>query len=153
MAHVGDAYVQFPIDEGEGGDYPKEVHVRVVQQVHSASVRIICHPGGGMTGSLTLAPTNHNRVRFTILNSGTLPLGLSHGHGFTPNVTPTVGSHWDNIIPGTNVIQQGNQPTPQSVAWEAPLPCYTGPLVIAWFGSGTLSGSCCVLTEFVQHGG
>lgn len=60
----------------------------------------------------------------------------------------TPASHYDNIIPGSNVIQQGNQPAQQSVAFEGPMPCYTGPLLIGWVGSGTLSGSCAVLTEY-----
>lgn len=101
-----------------------------------------------MTGSVQLAPRNLNRVRYTILNSGSLSLGLAHGNSFDPRISPpTVASHWDNIIQGT-VTLQGNQGSTPALDFEGRLPCYTGPINVAWFGSGTLSGSTAIMTEY-----
>lgn len=143
MPYAPDAYVTMPIS----GSVPS-VFVRMIQQATSSSCHLAWHPGGTMTESFLLVPANPNRLRFTLLNSGSLALGMASGHGFNPNAAPTQGSHFVNIIPGSNVIQQGNQPTQRSVAWEAPVPCYTGPLYVGWIGSGSLSGSCAILTEF-----
>lgn len=152
MAHSGQSVVQFPISGSDQvASIPGPVFVRVVQQVSSATLRLAYHPGGGMTTAVQLAPRNVNRVRYTLLNSGTLPLLVDHGHGtFNPNAPPVAGSHWDNIIPGTNQ-QQGNQSVQQSLAYEGPLPCYTGPVYVAWAGSGTLSGSVAVFTEYEEQ--
>lgn len=140
MPNLGQTVVQFPISgSDQQSQIPVGVYLRVVQQVSSASVQVVYHPGGGMTGSLLLAPRNVNRVRFTLLNSGSLNMAFAHGNTFNPNVPPTVNSHWDNIIVGTS-LQQGNQNVVQSMAFEGPMPCYTGPLYIGWFGSGPSAG-------------
>lgn len=146
MPAFSDTTVGFPIS---GSNQPPAVYLRVIQQATSASVGFAYHQGGTMTGSLLLAPRNANRIRFAILNSGSLVAGVSHGIPFDPRTNPPVpGNAWDTLILGT-VTLQGNQGVTPSLEFEGKLPCYTGPVYVSWFGSGTLSGSTALMTEFV----
>ena len=124
------------------------VYLRIISQCNSCSNDFAYHPGGQMTGSFMIAASNPDRVRYTIINSGSLPLGVNHGRSFDPRTNPpTSASDYDNIILGT-VTLQGNAGVQPSIAFTPDMPCYTGPIHVAWFGSGTLSGSTAILTEF-----
>lgn len=126
------------------------VYLRVVSQVNSCSNYLTWHPGGSMTGSVLLLPANPNRQKYQILNSGTLALGINRGLPFDPRVNPpTQANHMDNIIQGTTVLQ-GNQGSTPSLVFAPDPPIYTGPIYGAWIGSGTLSGSTAIVTEFVN---
>ena len=143
MSNFSDAAVVLPAS----GSF---VYLRVVSQVNSSSNAFAYHPGGGMTGSLMIAGANPSRVRYTILNSGTLPMGVNHGISFDPRTNPpTPLSSYDNVINGTaNLTALAAVPAVPSLAFTLDMPCYTGPVHVAWFGSGTLSGSTAIFTEF-----
>ena len=154
MSQLGDAVVQYPIVGRTGSvsgtianwDWPSSTYMRVSQQVQSASMYVVMHPGGSMTGSLQICPANPNRAKFTLTNSGTLAMALEHGtQNFNPNAPVTPTNNYDNIVNAT--FSQGNTFVP-SVDYTEQSPCYTGPVRIGWIGSGTLSGSAAVLCEY-----
>jgi hypothetical protein len=124
------------------------VYLRVISQVNSCSNFITYHPGGMMTGAFCVLPANPDRLKYTVLNSGSLALGLNRGSGFDPRVNPpTPANHADNIVLGT-VTLQGNQGVVPALVFESFEPVYTGPIFGAWMASGTLSGSTAIVTEF-----
>lgn len=124
------------------------VYIRTISQVNSCSNYLTYHPGGMMTGAFCILPANPDRLKFVILNSGSLALGINRGLPFDPRVNPpTLANHADNIIQGT-VTLQGNQGSTPSLDFISLDPVYTGPIFGAWMSSGTLSGSTCVVTEF-----
>ena len=143
MGNSADAFITYPIPSTGSAS---ATFVRTIGQVNCARTTVVCSPLGGMTGSYLALPANPNRVRMTILNSGSLSMGVA-AHFFVPNLPATPSNHWDNIIPGSNAIQQGNQPAAQGAAFEAHQPVYTGPVHVAWFGPCTLSGSVAIITE------
>lgn len=143
MSNSSDAYVQFPIS---GTSQSAPTAVRIAQQVSIASTTIICSPAGGMTGSYLAVAANPNRSRLVVLNSGSQALGMSARY-FAPNLPMTPSNYYNQIIPGTNVVQQGNQQSPQGESFESPQPIFTGEIHIAWIGATTLSGSVAVITE------
>lgn len=138
MAQLGDAVVQFPLSGSSSGSVqiPLAAFMRTVQQASSASNYVAFHPSGVMTGSLQLAPRNNNRTGWSIYNSGTLLMAIDHGAYFNPHVPPPVGvSSWDRLVAAGS-------------AYDELQIAYTGPIHVAWVGSGTLSGSSAVLTEY-----
>lgn len=149
MAQLGDAIVQFPVSGSSSGSAgaPPAIFVRMVQQVSQVRNYVIAHPGGSMTGSLLLAPQNNNRLKFFIINSGTLALGINRGSTFNPTQPMTLANHYDNVIQGT-VVLQGNQGSTPSLGFYSEQPVYTGPIYASWIGSGSLSGSVAIFTEF-----
>lgn len=145
MAQLGDAIVPYPLS---GSTTPANVYLRNVQQVMSATMYVLMHPGGSMTGSLQLAPSNLGRGRFTLMNSGSLAMAIEHGtQNFNPNAPLTPTNNYDNIVLGT-IVLQGNQGVQPSVDFIESAPCYTGPIRIGWIGSGTLSGSAVAMVEY-----
>lgn len=140
MAHIGDAIVSFPVSGSSSGSagIPPSVFFRVSQQALSATNYVVFHPGGAQASALQLAPRNNNRQRFSILNSGTLVLLIDHGSTFNPQGSPTAG------IPNYD-----RQVAANMGVYDEILPTYTGPIFVGWIGSGSVSGSSAVMTEFV----
>jgi hypothetical protein len=143
MSQLGDTIVQFPLSgtqagvAGNNASIPLAAFLRTVQQASSASNYVVYHPGGVMTGSLLLAGRNNNRMGFTLFNSGTLLLLLDHGAYFNPGISPP---------PGVSTADRGVLAGSQ---YDENSPVYTGQIHIGWAGSGTLSGSCAVFTEYL----
>lgn len=144
--NANDAYGVFP---GAGRQWPQtgapEVYLRTVQVCHTATMYVTLSPGGSMTGALVLAPANPNRKKLTILNSGSVPLAIEHGsQGFNPNIPMSVTNNWDNVVFGT--AAQGNQ-QPAAV-YQEQLPVYCGPIMGAWNGVLTATGSVAVVVDY-----
>lgn len=138
MSQLGDAIVQFPLSGSSSGsvNIPLAAFMRTIQQASTASNYVAFHTGGVMTGSLQVAPRNNNRSGWSIYNSGTLAMAIDHGAYFNPHVPPPVGvSSWDRLVPA-------------GTAYDELVLSYTGPIHISWVGSGTLSGSSAVMTEY-----
>lgn len=153
MPQFGDAVVYFPVSGSSSGSAgaPPGVLVRIASQASHTTNYVTCHPGGSMTGSLMLVPRNNNRIKLTIINSGSLALAIDHDDAavdqFNPNVPMSPTNDWDNVILGT-VTLQGNQGVTPAVDYIEYDPVYTGPIFGAWIGSGSLSGSVCCVTDY-----
>ncbi|HEU5115410.1 MAG TPA: hypothetical protein VFT74_01900 [Isosphaeraceae bacterium] len=150
MGQLGDAIVQFPVSGSQAGSLagtPPSVYLRNVQQCLSATMYFRAHPGGTMTGSFVLAPANPNRAKLTILNSGSLNLAVEHGtQAFNANAAMTPTNNYDNLILGTNANTNPNVYT--GFTFQETLPVYTGPVLGAWVGNGSASGSICVVVDY-----
>lgn len=97
MSQLGDAVTYFPISGTNG---PPGVFLRDAQQCVSATMYVVMHPGGIMTGTFRLAPANPNRAKLSLLNSGTLFLAVEHGtQGFSPNANISPTNLYDNLLP------------------------------------------------------
>ena len=80
MAQLGDAYISFPLSGSSSpNNVPAAVFLRMAQQVSSASSFYAFHPGGSQVTAMLIAPRNNNRLRWSIINSGALPLLIDHG--------------------------------------------------------------------------
>ena len=131
MGQLGDAVVQYPVNSVASshslGGTPQPTVMRVHEVVNSASFTQVPHPGGAMTGSIVLVPSNPNRIGLKIYNSGTTGLHM----GFGRQVSWT-GS-FDMRLLGDSL-------------YEHPVPVYTGPVWGSW-ASGSLSGNLAFITE------
>lgn len=144
MSQLADTVVFFPVSGSKGGGLagiPPGIYMRDAQQCVSGTMYVFMHPGGWMTSSVQLAPTNPNRARMTFWNSGSLNLLIEHGtQTFNPNIGVSPTNMYDNLLP----------PVPASIVppYVESAPVYTGPIQVGWSASGSLSGSAVVMVDY-----
>lgn len=128
MAALGDAVVSFPVS---GAQDPEPVFLRVSQISTSASFYSVYHPGGNPPAAVQLVGTSPNRKGLYIMNSSSLPLGISWGS------PPASAAEFGAKINALALF------SPSLLIFG-----YTGPYYGRWDGSGSLSSSVAFVTEF-----